>query len=273
MLVNYLRGDKVLQQIYADLHIHIGSAGGKPVKITASRQLNIKTILYQNAREKGLDVVGIIDSACTNVLQEIETMIQTGELQEVSGGGFLAQNGVMLIAGAEIESQEGFHSLIFVPGLDQLRSIHKYLKSRVRNMTLSTQKARVDIKELINLAQLTEGIYCPAHAFTPYKGIYGSWADKLRPHLGADLEQIFVLELGLSADTFMADTLREARNFTYLSNSDAHSAANIAREYNLLRVANKNFTELKWALQNLNGRKVVANYGMDPLLGKYYRSF
>ncbi len=262
-----------MQQVYADLHIHIGSAGGKPVKITASRQLELKTILYRDARDKGLDMVGIIDAACTNVLLEIETMLKEGELQELSGGGFLARNGVVLIAGAEIESQEGFHSLIFVPGLEQLKIIHKYLKTRVRNITLSTQKARVDIGDLINLAQLTEGIFCPAHAFTPFKGIYGSWADKLAPLIGTDLEQIFVLELGLSADTSMADTLQETRNFTYLSNSDAHSAANIAREYNLLRLGDKNFTELKWALNNQKGRKVIANYGMDPLLGKYHRSF
>ncbi len=262
-----------MQKIYADLHFHIGAAGGKPVKITASRQLDLKTVLYRDAREKGLDVVGVIDCACTNVLAEIETMLKEGQLQALPAGGFLARNGVLLIAGAEIESREGFHSLIYVPGLEQLKTIHKYLRTRVRNMSLSTQKARVSIGELINLSRLTEGIFCPAHAFTPYKGIYGYWTDKIRPRLGADTDQIFALELGLSADTFMADMLKETRGYTYVSNSDAHSSANIAREYNLLRMGEKNFTELKWALQNKEGRKVIANFGMDPLLGKYHRSY
>ncbi|MDD3894575.1 MAG: endonuclease Q family protein [Syntrophomonadaceae bacterium] len=262
-----------MQQIYADLHIHIGNAGGKPVKITASRQLDLKTVLYRDAKTKGLDAIGIIDAACTNVLAEIETMLREGELQELPAGGFLARNGVLLMAGAEIESQEGVHSLIYVPGLEQLKTLHKYLKTRVKNMTLSTQRARVSIGELINLTRLTEGIFCPAHAFTPFKGIYGSWTDKLRPRLGLNTDQIYTLELGLSADTSMADMLKETRSFTYLSNSDAHSSANIAREYNLLRLGAKNFTELKLALLNKAGRKVLANYGMDPLLGKYHRSF
>ena len=262
-----------MQQIYADLHIHIGSAGGRPVKITASRRLDLRRVLHQDAKVKGLDMVGIIDAACTNVLAEIEAMLQAGEIQELPGGGFLARNGILLIAGAEVESREGIHSIIYVPGMEQLKTMHKYLKTRVKNMFLSTQKARVSIGELIDLSSLTEGIFCPAHAFTPFKGIYGSWTDKLRPRLGRDTDQIFVLELGLSADTPMADMLKETRAFTYLSNSDAHSSGNIAREYNLLRLKNKNFTELKWALQNKEGRKVMANYGMDPLLGKYHRSF
>ncbi len=262
-----------MQQIYADLHIHIGSASGKPVKITASRQLDLKTVLYRDARIKGLDAVGIIDAACTNVLAEIKAMLEKEELKELPGGGFLARNGVLLIAGAEIESLEGVHSILYLPGLEQLNSLHKYLKTRVKNMTLSTQKARVSIEELINLAELLDGIFCPAHVFTPFKGIYGYWTDKLRPRLGLNTDQIYALELGLSADTFMADMLQETRNFTFLSNSDAHSSANIGREYNLLRLRDKNFTELKWALQNKEGRKVLANYGMDPLLGKYHRSF
>lgn len=262
-----------MQQIYADLHIHLGSAGGKPVKITASRQLDLKTVLYHDAKSKGLDAVGIIDAACTNVLKEIEIMVQEGELQELPEGGFLARNGVLLIAGAEIESREGFHSIIYVPGLEQLKTLHKYLKTRVKNMTLSTQKARISIEELINLTKLLDGIFCAAHVFTPFKGIYGLWTDKLRPRLGLNTDQINAIELGLSADTIMADMLKETRNFTFLSNSDAHSSANIGREYNLLRLGARNFIELKMAIENQAGRKVTANYGMDPLMGKYHRSY
>jgi hypothetical protein len=48
-----LVGDgKLLSNFFADLHIHIGSAQGKAVKITASRQLEIRTIIYRDAPRK-----------------------------------------------------------------------------------------------------------------------------------------------------------------------------------------------------------------------------
>ena len=81
-----------------------------------------------------------------------------------------------------------------------------------------------------------------------------------------------MLELGLSADTDMADMMGETRDYTFLSNSDAHSADNIGREYNLLRLADNNFQELRYALENFEGRRVMANYGMDPLICLLYTS-
>jgi len=50
-----------MRKIFADLHIHIGAgAEGKPVKITASRQLNFASILKEAEERKGLDMIGII---------------------------------------------------------------------------------------------------------------------------------------------------------------------------------------------------------------------
>lgn len=49
-------------KLYGDLHVHIGRAGGKPVKITASRALDLRTILFEDAPRKGLDIIGIVDA-------------------------------------------------------------------------------------------------------------------------------------------------------------------------------------------------------------------
>lgn len=140
-------------------------------------------------------------------------------------------------------------------------------------MTLSTQKADASVLELINLSFLLDGIFCPAHAFTPHRGAYGMWTDSLTRELGRDLNQIKALELGLSADAHMADMIAETRDFTFLSNSDAHSSGNVGREYNLFRMEQMNFEELRYCLENKEGRRLMANYGMDPLLGKYHRSY
>ena len=86
------------------------------------------------------------------------------------------------------------------------------------------------------------------------------------------LENIPSVELGLSADTFLADRIEELKDFTFLSNSDAHSLPKIGREYNKFLLEKPNFKELVLALYNRAGRKILANYGLDPKLGKYHRT-
>ncbi len=262
-----------MKRFYADLHIHIGSAQGRAVKITASRQLTVYKILYEDAPLKGLDIVGIVDVGSPLVSAEIEALLSEGLLREVKGGGFMAANGVLLVAGCEIETCEGIHIIIYLPDLSSINRLQQYLRSRVTNMQLSTQAARCTTLDLINLNVLLNGIICPAHVFTPHKGIYGYWTRRLSDVLGKQAGQIKALELGLSADTIMADCIAETRRFTFLSNSDAHSSVNIAREFNLLRMADANFEELRLCLDKSSGRNVVANYGMDPLLGKYHRTY
>lgn len=262
-----------MRNVYADLHVHIGSAGGKAVKITASRKMDLQSVLYETAPRKGLDMVGIVDTGSILVSAEIEAMLKTGELREHPRGGMMARNGVLLIPACEVESREGVHLIIFLPHMQSIKAYQKYMRSRVRNMALSTQKANVSVAELINLSFVLDGIFCPAHAFTPHKGVYGIWTRRLADKLGRDALHIKALELGLSADTDMADMIGETRNYTFLSNSDAHSADNIGREYNLLRMADKNFQEFRYCLENIQGRRVLANYGMDPLMGKYHRSY
>lgn len=218
-------------------------------------------------------MVGVVDAGSSLVVAEIESMLQNGQLKELPGGGMLAINGVLLIPGCEVETREGVHLIVYLPTLESLKKYGQYMKKRIKNLTLSTQKAQVTVADIMNLTVLLDGIFCPAHAFTPHKGIYGVLTPRLSTLLGRQAATIKALELGLSADTDMADLIAETRNFTFLSNSDAHSSSNIGREYNLFRMGDKSFNELRYALENLNERRVIANYGMDPRLGKYHRSY
>ena len=85
--------------------------------------------------------------------------------------------------------------------------------------------------------------------------------------------KIFAIELGLSADTYLADMISELENKTFVTNSDAHSLPKIAREYNKMMVEDISFKEVVKALKNEDNRKVLCNYGLDPKLGKYHRTF
>lgn len=84
--------------------------------------------------------------------------------------------------------------------------------------------------------------------------------------------------MGLSADTEIADKISELEAKSFLTNSDAHSLEKIAREYNKLEVEdisfNSLFNSIKNTMNNPNIKNIIkANYGMDPKLGKYHKTF
>lgn len=265
--------EKPWPRVYADLHIHVGRARGRAVKITASNNLALRSIIYKDAPAKGLGMVGIVDTGSSLVSAELEEMIAAGDLAELKEGGFLARNGVLLAAASEVESREGVHVIVYLPDLQSIKKWQRYLRTRVHNMQLSTPKVNAGFQDIMNQSLDLEGVFCPAHAFTPHKGLYGMWTDKLVKKIGPEIKHVQTLELGLSADADMADTLQETSGFTYLSNSDAHSSPNIGREFNLLHIKNLNFQELRLCLQNQKGRRILANYGLEPRLGKYHRTY
>ena len=84
--------------------------------------------------------------------------------------------------------------------------------------------------------------------------------------------RIAAVELGLSADTAMADRISELWDFEYLTNSDAHSPDKIGREYNRVMLESPSFAECALAFRRRQDRCIVENYGMDPRLGKYHNN-
>lgn len=147
------------------------------------------------------------------------------------------------------------------------------MSTHIKNITLSSQRADISAYELIDIVQKYNGILIPAHCFTPHKSFYGNCTDRLEKIFKEKYNDILAIELGLSADTSIADTISELEEKTFLTNSDAHSLPKIAREYNKMLVNDISFKELVKALKNEDGRKILANFGLDPKLGKYHRTY
>lgn len=147
------------------------------------------------------------------------------------------------------------------------------MSKHIKNITLSSQRADISAYELIDIVEKFNGILIPAHAFTPHKSFYGNCTDRMEKIFKEKFSKIYAVELGLSSDTVYADMISELENKTFLTNSDAHSLPKIAREYNKMLVGSISFKEIVKALKNEDGRKVIANYGMDPKLGKYNRTY
>jgi len=264
-----------MKDYFTDLHIHIGrTAKGIPVKITGARSLTFENIAREAALRKGLDIVGIIDCASPAVQEDIRVCLSRGEMEEVNGGGLRYRSTVLLL-GSEIEVQDSgtgpAHLLCYLPGLREMEDFTEWLKPRMTNVTLSTQRLRATARELQQAVAERGGIVIPAHIFTPHKSLYGSCTDRMADVL--DLSKVAAVELGLSADTEMAGGISELDAFSFVTNSDAHSLGKIGREYNRLRLAEPSFAEVAQALGSREGRGIAANYGLNPRLGKYHRTY
>jgi uncharacterized protein (TIGR00375 family) len=263
---------------YADLHIHIGrSSAGKPIKVTAARDLTFGNIARECATRKGIDIAGIVDCSAPSVMKDIDDLVEAGEMVEQDGGGLLYHEKTTLLLGSELETVEedgcSSHQIAYFGQRDQMRAFTARLRQSVKNLDLSSQHCRMPARDLLRLTKELGGMFVPAHAFTPHKGAYGACVRRLHDMFGDDFAQLDGLELGLSADSMLADRLAELDGLTFLSNSDAHSLPKIAREYNVLEVEGTSFEEVRLALHREQGRRVVENYGLDPRLGKYHRTF
>ncbi|MDU4960450.1 MAG: endonuclease Q family protein [Sporomusaceae bacterium] len=267
-----------MKSYFADLHIHVGCAeNGAWVKIPSSRRLTVRNILQEAKNRKGIDLIGIVDCMAPPVLGDLRRLQAEGRLLPRTGGGYCFEGSTTLLTGAEIETVEAngkqSHTLIFLPDLAAMETFAATMAKYIRNIAISTQNAHMPLGSLIDIATAFEALIIPAHIFTPHKGLYGACTRRLTQILSErQISAIAGVELGLSADSTMADRIGELAPFSFMTNSDAHSPDKIAREYNRLLLAEPSYRELALALARKDGRQIEENYGLDPRLGKYHRT-
>lgn len=266
----------MLNDYFVDLHIHIGrTKEGAPVKISAAPSLTLRNIIEYARTVKGMDIVGIIDCHVPSVLNEVEEAIKDGVAIALEEGGIQFQE-VTLFLGTEVEindenCQGPIHVLAFFPTVERMKEFSDWLRPRMKNITLSSQRMYDTAINVQKKVRELDGLFIPAHVFTPFKSLYGkgvlsSLTEVLNPNF------IDAIELGLSSDTDMAESVGELAHYPFLSNSDAHSLEKIAREYQIIRMKAPSFLEFRLALQEKDGRKIVSNFGLHPRLGKYYET-
>jgi uncharacterized protein (TIGR00375 family) len=265
-----------MNHYYVDLHIHIGRTWtGKPVKITGAKSLTFTNIIEHARHEKGLNMVGIIDSHSPEVILEMESLVTNGDIVEHPDGGLFFGD-LTVIPGSELEIYDEqcngpIHVLCYFPTIKVMREFSNWLSGHLKNVQLSSQRTYVTGLNLQSKVKALGGIFIPAHVFTPYKSLYGKGVNQSLTEV-FDPNMIDAIELGLSSNTMMADQIKELHQYTFVTNSDAHSLAKIAREYQVVKMVEPTFKELKKALKREEGREIAANYGLDPLLGKYHKT-
>jgi uncharacterized protein (TIGR00375 family) len=254
--------------IRADLHIH-----GRYSMATSKNM--VPEVIASQAQLKGLQLVGTGDAFHHGWMQMIE------EVTEESADGVYTvkeskktQDDLLpesenpqprLILTAEVEDARRVHHLVIIPSFDAAYQIRKKLKGNLDSD--GRPRVRMSGAQIQELVKEYGCLMGPSHAFTPWTSIYKEYNSIFDCYQ----EKPDFLELGLSADTDMADRIEELQEIPFLTNSDAHSPwpHRLGREFNELEVKELSFPSLKETILN---RRITANYGFDPRLGKYHHT-
>lgn len=251
-----------MKEYNSDLQLHGLYAGG------VSKQMLIPTMAEQS-RLKGIEVLVCADALHKKWFEHLkENLVET-------------QNNVVMdknqttyfIIGTEVEDKNRLHHLIYLPSLESAQELREKVLG-FGNLDCSMcgrPKLSLYAEQLAEKVHECGGIIGPAHSFTPYTGLYAHF-DSVKKAYGKMSEHIYFIELGLSADTALADTIAENHEYTFLSSSDAHSPwpNKLGREFNRIKMQKPNFEGLKKALKDKEEKLVTLNAGLDPREGKYH---
>lgn len=244
--------------INADLHVH------SKYSMATSKNMNPETMAVESMK-KGLNLIATGDALHSKWLEELED-----QLTPMDDTGIYKTNieGVStnFITTTEVEDKERIHHLLIIPSLEvawQMRD-----EFIVKNMDADGRpKIRMHASEIIDIAKDYDCIVGPAHIFTPWTGIFKTY-DSIEECYG---QKVDFVELGLSSDTILADTIEELHDYPFLTNSDSHSPwpHRIGREFNKIDLSELSFKALKKAI---GSDKILENYGINPRMGKYHET-
>jgi uncharacterized protein (TIGR00375 family) len=278
-------------QYIADFHIH-----SKYSRAT-SKETNIEN-LNKWARIKGVDVLGTGDFTHPLWLKELKEKLEPAEIglyrlknQKskiknqngfVLNGNYNHQPETRFILTTEISSiyskgnkTRKIHNIVFAPNFEAVEKINTHL-GWIGNLKSDGRPILgLDAKELAKIVlNISEDcLIIPAHAWTPWFSIFGSFSgfDSIEECFEEYTKYIYAIETGLSSDPEMNWQLSKLDNITLISNSDAHSPAKIGREANIFAGEKIDYNLIKEAIKrNSEELKLIKTIEFFPEEGKYH---
>ena len=238
---------------------------------------------------KGVTIVGTGDCTHPRWLGELREKLEDAgnglyrlkKKYALSGSGFPLPSGrreAYFILTGEISSiykKNGkvrrVHNLCVLPDFSAAKKLQKALAARGNIESDGRPILGVDAKDILDIVlNSADGAYLiPAHIWTPWFSVLGDKGgfDSLEECFGDLTKHIFAVETGLSSDPPMNRRCSFLDNVRLVSNSDAHSPANIGREANIFTVE-PGYASIYRALRS--GRGFPATIECFPQQGKYY---
>jgi len=248
----------------ADLHIHSRYA------YATSSALTLENLAVW-AKLKGIDLLAAGDFTHPGWFQELQEKLEPAEQ------GLYLYKGVKFVLGTEIscvysqgQRQRRVHLLLFAPGLEAVTRLNRRLAAHGNLASDGRPTIARSARDIAALALDTDldCILIPAHAWTPWYGVYGSKSgfDSLEDCFLDLTPQVRAVETGLSSDPAMNWLVPELRDRTIVSFSDAHSLPKLGRELTVFP-GQPGYTALREALEFNRVEYTVEFY---PEEGKYH---
>ena len=255
----------------ADLHIH-----SKYSRAT-SKDMEVLS-LYKWAKVKGIKVLGSGDFTHPYYLNDLKTHVEPA----ANGLFRLRDKGedVYFMLTAEVNNvfsakgkERKIHTLIFAPSFEVVEEINARL-SQYTDLSIDGRPTLpFSAKELVKIVlDISEDcLIVPAHAWTPWYGIFGSKSgfDSIEECFEEESRYIYAIETGLSSDPSMNWRLSSLDHITLISNSDAHSPSKIGREANIFH-CNLDYYEIINTIKNKDRNRLIATIEFYPAEGKYH---
>ncbi|MGE5558236.1 MAG: UvrD-helicase domain-containing protein [Bacillota bacterium] len=267
----------------ADFHIH------SHYSIATSRQCDPENLCRWAAR-KGLALIGTGDFTHPAWRKELREKLAPAEeglyklkaeyLPDGPEGAGFAPSQIRFIVSGEISSiykrygkTRKVHNLVLLPDLDAADKLASSL-AEIGNINADGRPILgLDSRNLLEmcLEKCAESVFIPAHIWTPHFSLFGanSGFETIEECFDDLTSYIFALETGLSSDPSMNWRLSAIDRFRLVSNSDAHSPANLAREANFFDT-DFSFHGIRAALSGENPAGFAGTLEFYPEEGKYH---
>lgn len=216
------------ESFVADLHVH------SPYAFACSKSLTLDN-LASWAKRKGIDLLATGDFTHPHWADALHSNLTE------RGDGLYEYEGVRFVPGTEISCvyrQEGrtrrIHLLVLMPSLETAAAFTARLEGYGKLKSDGRPTVSLSSRQLLETALdcCPESLVIPAHAWTPWYGVYGSKAgfDSLEECFGDLAPMVRAVESGLSSDPAMNRAVPELDHRAVVSFSDAHSPGNLGRE-------------------------------------------
>ncbi len=252
----------------ADFHIH------SKYSRACSKNLTLENI-DKTCRIKGVDIIGTGDFTFPDWFQSMEDEFEpmphpvpllgkergranAGELYILKSAEddrvkFILTTEVALIY-KKFDKCRRVHIVAHAPNIEAVKELNKQLDKNYNIRSDGRPILGMSIEDFCELCFSVHPKFMiyPAHIWTPWFAIFGSKSgfDTWEDAFGKYADKIFAYETGLSSDPEMNWRLSSLDSKTLLSNSDAHSLPNIAREANVFELAEVSYNSIHNVIKN-----------------------
>ncbi|VVB67026.1 Uncharacterised protein [Candidatus Norongarragalina meridionalis] len=262
---------------FADLHIHSKYS-------RAVSPLMDLPHLAEGAKRKGLQILGTGDFTHPLWFKHLKATLQN---ESNEGSGLFAYRDVRFMLTAEVATFKStpkgvkkVHHVIHAPSfevVEQLNDVYGKMGSlEADGRPMFGNCSPAELMEKTHEVS-PDAVLIPAHAWTPWFGIFGSMSgyNSIEEGYEEQAKHIIALETGMSSDPAMNWRLSKLDKYALMSNSDSHSPYpwRLGRECNVFDFGSNgeaSFSSIFSAVKNHDKRHFLFTVEVDPAYGKYH---